>query len=70
MMTWTFSLSSEDYVVDRVYSFGRFFFNVNYETAGKGICEGTQRRRRSRKGGEGGGERVKEREEEKKEKFL
>lgn len=70
MMTWTFSLSSEDYVVDRVYSFGRFFLNVNYETAGKGICEGTQRRRRSRKGGEGGGERVKEREEEKKEKFL
>ena len=70
-MTWTFSLSSVDYVVDRVYSFGRFLKNVNSETAGKGICEETQGRRRRRgKGGEGRGERVKEGEEEKREKFL
>lgn len=61
-------MSSVDYVVDRVYSFGRFFL-FNYETAGTGICEGTQRRRRRGKGG-GGGERVKEGEEEKREKFL
>ena len=39
-------MSSVDYVVDRVYSFGRFLKNVNSETAGKGICEETQGRRR------------------------